>query len=328
MKQFVTGIFILIASVLSAQSDIQYNIIVEGSEGNWSLSYEKKSRSDKRFNHVVTTTESDSFLLWILEDISSLPNDKKELLFYIHGMWGGRKSNFRRAYNMMEEQYINNPGSDIARIVSLKWPGNDFDYKKNKSRVYALAPFIEEEIVPLVRKLQLMGYIALEGKIHTDMIVHSLGNELLKEIILEMPDEQLEHPLWDNVIWAASDLDFDIFEDTKVVERFEDVAFKNVFYFSDRDLTLEVSRKLNDKDRLGRGGPLFADGLPSNFSFVDVSLVKDESNFPDLISGHSYYRSSTLVTQDIIGVLMGDYSNANQSRLSKVNNPNYFVITP
>ena len=321
-------ILYLLLPVLLNADHIRYNINIEGDE-DWYFVYEKEILNDRlRTIELEHTLNRDSFVYWILEDLAHGQDGKSEILFYVHGMWGGQNSNFRRAYYLLDEHLVQPETSDIARIVSLKWPGNDFDYKKNKKRVYSLAPFLAGELTAVIRNLQLKTYVTQGKEAAIDMVAHSLGNELIKEMMLNLEEDQLRYSLVDQMIWTASDLDIDIFDDKSFSERLASFARGNHFYFSERDLTLEVSKSLNDKDRLGRGGPNENTSYPANVYFVDVTLIKDENNFPDLISGHSYYRSSPTVTADMLMVLSETDEDTFLNRILKPDTDNVYVLDP
>lgn len=297
MRWFIT--FLLLSSLAYAQDDIQFNILVDFEHNNYTLNYEMYTESEngKVIRHYPMS--SDSFLLYLIRYVAEKPASKREILLHVHGMWGGQKQNFRRAYRLLNNSYVDNASSDIAVMVSLKWPGNEFDYKTNKSRVPAIASILSDQLTSWIRQLQVMYYFSMNKNIELDLLAHSLGTELMKDYILNLNDHDLNYPLFHNSVWAASDLDWNILSDSGLSRKLSKASLANHFYFSERDLTLSVSNKLNHLDRLGRVGPEDCMKVEANFEFIDVTLIRDETNFPDLISGHSYYRSSPIVTLDM-----------------------------
>ena len=118
--------------------NVQYNIVVDIDEDtsiqvHYEVIFTDKKRKDRKY---FETTSQDSFLLILMEDLEQLDADKNKILFYVHGMWGGRRMNFNHAYGLMTKAYLNHPESDIARMLSLKWPGNKPEYKENKKVLY------------------------------------------------------------------------------------------------------------------------------------------------------------------------------------------------
>ena len=330
MFRIISLLFIssLLCTSVQSQDNILFNILVLESGNNWEIAYEKLLL-DKRHRAVKIdrTSERDSFILWILNDRDQLHDSRREMLFYIHGMWGSQPANFRRAYALMHHQYIDSEASDIARIVSLKWPGNDFEYTRNKERLYEISQLIAGELSAFFTRLQFLNWLVNREIPEIDILAHSLGNELLKEIFRHWMEDESEIPILSNIVYAAPDLDFDIFENTEITFALSKAASNHYFYFSERDLTLEISRSLNKLDRLGRLGPSSTSELPDNFFFIDVTLVKDDNNLPDLLTGHSYYRSSPKVASDMLHAMMNK-NPANQNRLPKKQIVNSYVLDP
>ncbi len=313
-----------------AQDHVQYNIVVIENRGEWDLQYEKILLNAKlRPVEKITTVDQDSFMMLLLSDLHSQVAEKNQILFYVHGMWGGTRVGFTKAYGLMTKNYLNAEDSDIARIVSLKWPGNDMEYKTNKERLYRLAPFLGEELFIFIRRFQLLQ-IATNGKVvfELDMLAHSLGNELVKECFKGIDEAEWIYPLFDQMIFAAPDFDEDIYSDQEVMSALHHAGRRSHIYFSERDLTLEVSKNLNKKDRIGRCGPGECNLDNEQIYFVDVTLVKDDTNFPDLITGHSYFRSSPIVSNDMLQVMMGLDANYNPARKIKDETLNLYILNP
>ncbi|NNE26016.1 MAG: alpha/beta hydrolase, partial [Saprospiraceae bacterium] len=306
MKSFVSGIvlfFLLSSNALIAQSefDIEYNIKVDKpKDGVATLSYEiKKHHRYEDYNQKIETMSIDTFLKYLLYDISQLPDHKNKVLLYIHGMWGSSPWNFINSMGMIERAYLENRDSDIARIISMKWPGNNMDYKDNKSRVYQIADEIAPVMIQLIRTFQIVDIFNPNFDTHMDLICHSLGNELFKEIFSYLPTEQYDHEIFDQIILAAPDLDVGVFRFDGPLYSLPKIANGIHIYYSRKDLTLGVSKNLNKKERLGIYGPDENDVVKENMYFIDVSDVKDEANFGERLTGHSYYRSSKLATRDM-----------------------------
>lgn len=322
--------FILLISLpVFGQNDVQYNILMIEQDSGYSLQYERLSYdANPRKGTLTKSSSKDSFLMWLFKDLENLQSGRKELLFYIHGMWGSQRANFQRAYNLMNDQFIKSEDSDIARIVSLKWPGNDFDYRENKERIPKLVPVLQTELVELIRRFQLSWMWIYKERRDWDVLIHSLGNELARQVFRDLPDREYEEKLFENIIFAASDLDHDIYSKDSLMQRFHSLAEHCYIYYSERDLTLEVSKNLNKLDRLGRAGPSDYSSLPDNTTAIDVSLVKDENNFPDLITGHSYFRASPLVTCDMLNSMMMRSASVLNYRREKEDTRNHFLISP
>jgi len=292
----------------SSEIHKQFNVIVTSeSENTFELIYEIKSRKDENSDIKIYQTESqDSFILHLIGDIKSFPKNKSQILFHIHGMWGSRKSNFINAYGLLYEYLILPEESDMARILSIKWPGNKPEYLTNKFKVIEIGDEMQKLFVQLIRKIQLADKFLFNFSTDFDLIGHSLAGELIKEIVKNIDEKELKYPLFNQVVIAAPDLDTDVLEKEGELQKLEYFANRSHIYFSHKDLTLSISKSLNKKGRLGLDGPTESSVVPKNVFFVDVTEVSDEENIGDKISGHAYYRASNLITADILKTLRGD----------------------
>ncbi len=307
--------------------NIQYNIIVDTEDDSTiQVSYEvlftdKKNRDKKFFE----TTAQDSFLMILMQDIAQQDQKKNKILFYIHGMWGGRRMNFNHAYDLMSEAYLDHRESDLARILSLKWPGNKMDYKKNKRTLYQTSSQISDLMFSLLRKIQAIDFLDDSYSTGIDMIAHSLGNELFSEMLLDLEYENTYYPFFDQIIMAASDNEVDIFESASFAKKLLRIGQATHVYFSTRDLTLGVSKNLNKRSRIGLSGPQNYDSIPEAITFIEVTEIMDDNNFSDKMTGHSYYRSSPSVTEDMLFTMI---NKSKKNRKVSEDYPNlYYIIT-
>lgn len=300
-------ILLLLPSVLLTSqievSRLQYNIIVESEPKEESIktSFEIQNLDDESQSQEVSSIQE--LIGFLIDDLIQLPQEKRQVLFYVHGMWGGKKFAFDRTYKMIENLYIRNEDSDIARVVSIKWPGNKMEYKVNKKKLYQIDQQITNLFQEFLSNFYTFKYLNNLNDVSLDMIAHSLGTELIKEVLCQLPRENYNAPIIDQLILASPDLATDVFEKEKCFGESMRIVDHTTIYFSDRDLTLSVSNNLNKLDRLGRAGPSEISSIPSNVSFVEVTYIKDETNFSDLMTGHSSFRASPVVSKDILSML-------------------------
>ena len=328
MKHIITLIlFLFISSALHAQVHKQFNIIVNKNDSVVNISYELKFLDNelKELNSLITA-DQDSFIVWLLTDLKDLPQSRRQLLLYFHGMWGSQSFNFNRSYKLMYKWYVQREISDIAHIVSVKWPGNEMDYRTNKKAINIIKNDLQSEMLLLVQKMQLYQLLINDLGSSFDLLAHSLGNELVKELFKEFSFSELSYPLFDQIILAASDLDVNTYEQDLFNNGLSDLANRTHIYYSKRDLTLEVSKNLNRKDRLGRVGPEPDIQVPENVIFIDTENVKDDKPIPELLTGHSYYRSSKIVSMDILESLLGYQDGQFSYRLDKHPEINNFQL--
>lgn len=326
-RLFILCMISFCASVIFAQEHKQFNIIVDADNDQNSFLYELKILDNKLNSKLKFQTSSqDSFVKWIIKDLRELQPGKRQILFYVHGMWGGQNFNFNRSYKLMNKWYLEQESSDIGRIVSIKWPGNDFEYKVNKGRIENLAPALRNITKGLIRKIQIYQILYEDFDVKFDLLAHSLGNELVKEMFKDAHESDKEYLLFDQIVLAAPDLDFDIYEEDMNALNLHRIARRTHIYFSGRDLTLEVSKNLNKIDRLGRTGPSNNSRIEENVYFIDVSNVKDDDSFGDLITGHSYFRSSPSASHDMLQVLTGEEMDKISNRQIKDKSLNVFLL--
>ena len=326
---------IYLANCCLAQSDIydqdvQYNILIDSPQDSViDVTYEIVTTDSIGDSKTYITASLDSFLIVLRNDITHQDTAKNKLLFYIHGMWGGRRVNFNKAYKLMSEAYIDHKDSDIARMVSLKWPGNKMEYKQNKKTLYSISDTISEVVLKFLDALHIQDVGYEDNGNRVDLIAHSLGTELLKEVVVYASENNKVDRYFDQVIVAAPDWDIDVFTiDTSLYE-LEHMANRTHIYYSTRDMTLSISRNLNKQSRFGLDGPTENLILPDNIYAVNVTNVKDDNNMPDLMTGHNYYRASAIVTEDILYAMLGygEEQFTNRKLSSKYKNL-YYVSMP
>lgn len=298
------SIFLLTFITLNLHSQTQFNVKVI--EGDSILGFQYEILDIKDSHNNFETKELSVFTSKLFDSLNSLPENKNQPLFYIHGMWGGRRFAFNRTFNMLDDFYLSNSESDVGVIVSLIWPGNKMDYKVNKDKLYNIAPQISDWFHKFLFTFHYFNHVDSDSEYKLDLLAHSLGTELTKEILCGIDHELYEKALIDELILAAPDLVNDVFDSEDCFGPSLKLAKRTHVYYSSRDLTLSVSNNLNDQDRLGRTGPSDLITYPETVYFIDVSSVKDDKNMPDLITGHSYFRASPIVSNDMNCVLKGD----------------------
>lgn len=332
MKYFLIAFFLIFTNIITARAisdtiHTQFNILLAEHEDEWVFVYERKYLNLKlKEIHKEHSASMDTFLIWLFKDLNQHDASKNQILFHIHGMWGGQNRNFKRAYKLLNRFYLESEESDISHIVSLKWPGNDMEYKKNKKRIDDISALTKDMLLDLLLRFKLYQYFFSNNKSHVDLIAHSLGNELLSEVFAHFSSSEKEYRVFDQIILAASDNEIDVFEKGGTLDGLHSIANGVHVYYSERDLTLGVSNNLNKRDRLGRHGPSEETQFHPALHFINVKEIKDEVNLPDLMTGHSYYRASPLVITDIVNALKGNSKSHDSLRKKVQADQNKFII--
>jgi len=280
-----------------ADSYRSYTIEVSQEKGEVVFSYLIRFSKDKEEGRYETNS-LDTFLMLMDKDLATLPPDNSDVLFYLHGMFGGQPVNYNYTLKAFQERYLEKDRSSMSRIVGYRWPAQNPVYKKDKEVAYAIAEAMADNcntIISFLRKVP-------SRKIN--FIANSLGTELFKEMMrYELEKEEQIHI--DNLIVSAPDLHDRSFEEGAVMSRAMDLVGSATVYFSTKDFTLSVSKNLNKENRLGLNGPCDATSCVPKLSFVEVTLISDEKNLAWKMSGHSYVRASDRVSADMLSAMMG-----------------------
>ncbi len=214
-----------------------------------------------------------------LEDI---PTDKDTLLL-MHG-FNNDFDQVTGAYLDFEKR-IRDVGFQ-GHIIGFTWPsfGQWYMYHGDQGQVEYAAP-------ALVKFLQ--RFLPRLGPNSLHVNAHSMGNYLLIQALASHPGTAR---LLDQVTCFAADVSNDILEKGEKGFRAARRVSRLTSYFNRKDPVLGVSAIINADGRLGLNGADDAALLPDNAFQVDCSTV---------IEGHSDYRKSTDVMQDMAGVLRG-----------------------
>ncbi len=286
-----------------ASVERSYNIEVELEEDSLvTFGYRVDFHETDTTAHAVYETSSlDTFLFLLSSDLDKVPDNKKNLLFYIHGFMGGQKINLRFTKYDLIEKYILPENSDISRLISIRWPGNMPVYKTSKANAVKAAPALSQKLVHIMNELNSK---TTEGSpVQFDILNHSMGCEFFKELVQHFPNEPVKY--FDQILLCAPDLDIDVFNRNGSLSGLQNYCNRTTVYFSNKDLTLGFSRELNKKGRLGLDGPHLETKYHDKLIFVETSHVMDEKLLPMRLTGHSYYRGSAVAGKDMLQTLIG-----------------------
>ena len=242
----------------------------------------------------------DTFLFVLEKDLLSLPKEKNALLFYFHGMFGGQSHLFSYNLDEFRNLYIEQETSSIARIIGYRWPGNLPSYEKDKQNAKKIAEPLSDHMNGIMEFVK-----NLNQSVESNVITHSLGSELFKDVVAVQQNNLSTHFAFDQIVLAAPDLDVDVFAKNTPLTWLSSISKRITTYFSRKDLTLTFSKKLNNKGRLGLDGPNAETLYQENVSFIDMTAVNDEKQLPLRITGHTYLRASDLASSDMLKTFSG-----------------------
>lgn len=246
-----------------------------------------------------------SLLTQLITDVYSLPNNKSDILLYIHGMRGSTNSAYDQIIWQLKENYLNPLDSKIARIVSIWWPSNSMVYDENKRMAEVVSLQASYLIRDFVRRIQIANKITQGEEIRVNVLCHSLGNLLMENVMDLLDEEDMEVGLFNEAILIAADVENYALEGRRPLVKLSELSERVHVYYNRKDFTLKLSKEFNDSPRLGLNGISRLTRLPDNMFTVDVSEVNDDRGLGAKLMKHFYHRASPFIGQDILKVLNG-----------------------
>jgi esterase/lipase superfamily enzyme len=239
------------------------------------------------------------------------------VLFFIHGFNTDLKG-VRSTFDWLQRSYANKPGSPIRHIVIFTWPGMSplipFHYFNDRNDAIHSGEALARGIEKLTRFFRdfLRGgdHDPCNRKIH--LMVHSMGNRVLKHMLLELERKQIRVPeLFSEVLLMAADIEYNIFEPGNPFTQLIDLGKRVHIYYHEEDRVLDISKYTkNFSNRLGRYGRKKSDSNLSDVIDANVTKVKDDldRSLKSDKGNHWYYYSSSQVVEDVLKVLNGKRS--------------------
>lgn len=241
---------------------------------------------------------------------------KSEVLFFIHG-FNTNLDDVEQTFESLNKCYCEHPSSPIRHIIIFTWPGRSpaipYHYFNDKQDAMhsgeALARGMEKVIRFMKEFLVNSRNQPCDRKIH--LMVHSMGNRVLKHMMMELCKAGRAPELFHEVLLMAADIEYSIFEKEEPFNNLIEIGHRIHIYYHKRDCVLDISKYTkNFTNRLGRYGRKRNDPNMVDIFDADVTGVSD-----DLVPGlstnvlnHWYYYSSSEVVNDVIAVLVGSNS--------------------
>ena len=238
-----------------------------------------------------------AFIQLIQRRLDQTPS--KDVVIFIHGF----NNTFREAVFTSSEiwHFMGRVGVPIA----YTWPAGragliGYGYDRESG---------EFTVPHLKRVLRQLGTIDDIGKVH--IVAHSRGADILISALREMRlearagEQDLRTQLHlDNIIFAAPDIDVEIFYQRYVREHVYDVCARTIIYTSPQDLAIGLADVvLGSRRRMGR---LFSACPDAEFvrAFLAIpNLEVIDCQVPGYLSSHDYYYANPSVLSDLILVI-------------------------
>lgn len=296
-KAFLFFIILLVNTTAYAQLQSK-NLFVEidvSATGDEIVKYgrifydEKNVPNRKYFKKDV---RKEMFLDSLAYDLESLPLEKRNTLFYIHGMWAYQWSFLKGNHKKMQREMWANKINPNGMIVTVIW---HCKVKYSENREMALKS--GKVLSPLIRQIHDVTASASTNS-KTNYMIHSMGHRVFQAIwegyLLEDMQYHAEH-----ILMAGSDLKTIAFEKGEILENIEYLSQDIMLYVHNNDRTLGVSKAINGKDRLGLNGIQDLDKVSDAIWQVDVSVINDNEDAASKFSNHRYFYMSPTVRKDV-----------------------------
>lgn len=248
---------------------------------------------------------------------------KNDTLVFIHGFQCGFDC-FIENMRHLKASYVDNPNSNIARIVGFTWPSNNnlLQYPADRAdAIYAGEAFARGWHKLLQFFHEVVGVDKRCGNaIH--LLAHSLGCQVFEQMVASVNKSRFSGigQVFNEIILAAPDIQHDAFEKGNPLHSINNFCERMHVYTHKSDDALRISKYTkNFESRLGKNGPISPFNIPGNVTIVDCSKVKDQKTGKEKLIDHWYYKRSATVVSDIELVLNGEDHFSNRSYISNQN---------
>ena len=238
--------------------------------------------------------ESDEFYAMLAAHLESLPEEKRNILIFIHGMWAHRDFFQEEQLTRMRKDVLRDGDSPYGMVLSFIWHSG-VNYHTNVTHASAVGRYFSNPISEI---------LTLKAD-RFSVMAHSMGNRVFQGILSELDKKESEEPIFDRMLFMAADLEEDIFSPDQPLGDIDRYIGESILYVHNNDRSLGLSRALNENNRLGLNAD--AETLDDNPSIkiIDVSTVKDNDGFGPSLSNHRYFYTSPTVRKDLYYSLHG-----------------------
>lgn len=214
-----------------------------------------------------------------------LKKSQRSPLIFIHGFNVKHEEAVIRASQIAYDLKYQGP------VVLFSWPagaGDSFLEDKLLKKTYD-SNFRNAQVSAKTFKIFISRLI--EAKITPNIMVHSMGHQVVLPALFELGKEKTEMPLGE-VILNAPDFESDLF--VRNIDMLKNVSRRVTLYCSYNDKAMFASETVNSNRRLGACS--YMEGIDT----INVSLLDN----PTFGLGHGYYASRPILT-DVFQVLLG-----------------------
>lgn len=235
-----------------------------------------------------------------------------DVLFFVHGFHTDLNGALQ-SISDLEQVYVNNK-SPIKQIVAFTWPAMDKYLRyRDDAKDAELSGFTLARsyfmLIDFFRAIfgpnpQNPYNEPCNNKIH--LMAHSMGNRVVENMMIELLKQRNNNitAVFKEVILAASDVDWQVFEDPRAFYQLTEISERVTVYYNNRDLALFISETTkNAYNRLGKFGFRDYHKVPAHIYSIDCTGVTDVQGLESKIVEHWYYKESQTVINDIMQTL-------------------------
>lgn len=297
VSKYIFFILVLFASFsITAQLPSQ-NLFVEidvSAKGDEMVKYGRivynEDLKPKRYYYEGNDSRK-MFLDTLTHSLEELPIEKRNTLFYIHGMWAYKWSFLKGNHKKMQKDMWANNANPNGMVVTVIWhcKVNYFDNRK-------MALESGKVLSPLIRQIH-DRTTAASNESTTNYLIHSMGHRVFQTIWEGHLKEDMQYRA-QYIVMAGADIETNSFEEEEILGKIGYLSDNILLYVHNNDRTLGMSKMLNDKDRLGMQGISDFDKVTSSIIQVDVSVINDNEDPPSKFSNHRYFYMSPTIRKD------------------------------
>ncbi len=303
IKSILFFVLILTCSIITAQSPsqnlfIEIDVSANGDEIERYGRIEYSEDNTPKRVYFEGDNRKQMFLDTLDSSLKILPQNKRNTLFYIHGMWAYKWSFLKGNHKKMQNDMWANAVNPNGMIVTIIWHCK-MQYFENKDMAIKSGKILS----PLIRQIHDVT-AAASTQSQTNYMIHSMGHRVFQSIWENQLFEDMQYRA-EHILMAGSDLETNAFEKGEILENIEYLSNDILLYVHNNDRTLGMSKMVNGKDRLGLQGINDLEKVSKSILQVDVSVINDNEDTPSKFSNHRYFYMSPTIRKDVALFFMG-----------------------
>ena len=243
-------------------------------------------------NYFEGIDSRNMFLDTLAQSLNELPIEKRNTLFYIHGMWAYKWSFLKGNHKKMQMDMWANNANPHGMIVTLIWHCK-VNYFENREMALQSGKVLS----PLIRQIH-ETTAAASSESTTNYLIHSMGHRVFQSIWEGHLNKDMTYQA-EHIIMAGADIEPNSFEQGEILENIGYLSDNVLIYVHNNDRTLGMSKMLNKEDRLGMHGVLDLNKVSNSIVQIDVSVINDNEDPPSKFSNHRYFYMSPTIRKDV-----------------------------